>query len=62
MQNSVKGRIRKVRDEIEQISPANREYMQSRNKASGAADHQRRLERLQAILDEVTKLTDWKKV
>lgn len=36
MQNSVKGRIRKIRDEIEEISAASREYMQSRNKAPGA--------------------------
>jgi hypothetical protein len=62
MQDSVKDRIQKIRDEIARISAANREYMLSRNKVSGAGDHERRLERLQAILDELTALTDWKKL
>jgi hypothetical protein len=61
MQDPVKDRIEKIRDEIAKISADNRSYMQSRTKAPGAADHQRRLERLQAILDELTALTDWKK-
>jgi hypothetical protein len=61
MQDPVKDRIQKIRDEIAQISVANRDYLQSRNKVPGAADHQRRLERLQAILGELTALTEWKK-
>jgi hypothetical protein len=63
MQNPVKERIAKLRDEIAQISEANRLYLQGRNKLSGAlGDHQRRLQRLQEILDELVSLTDWKKL
>jgi lipid II:glycine glycyltransferase (peptidoglycan interpeptide bridge formation enzyme) len=61
MQKSVKERIAKLREEIAQISEANREYLQSGRKAPGAADHERRLQRLQEILDELVALTDWKR-
>jgi hypothetical protein len=62
MQNPIKERIAKLRDEIAQISEANRLYMGSSKKIhSAAADHQRRLQRLQEILDELVSLTDWKK-
>jgi hypothetical protein len=63
MQNPVKERIAKLRDEIAQISEANRVYTQGGKKLHGAAgDHARRLQRLQEILDELMSLTDWKKV
>ena len=63
MQSPVKERIAKLRDEIVQISEANRLYVQGGKKASGAtADHERRLQRLQEILDELVGLTDWKKL
>ena len=65
MQNPVKERIAKLRDEIAQISEANRLYLQGgkKKKVAGAAgDHERRLQRLQDILDELVSLTDWKKV
>ena len=62
MQTSVKERIAKLREEIAQISEANREYAQGGKKMPGAAgDQERRLQRLQAILDELVALTDWKK-
>jgi hypothetical protein len=63
MQNPVKERIVKLRDEIAQISEANRLYVQSgRKKIPGSAgDQVRRLQRLQEILDELVALTDWKK-
>jgi hypothetical protein len=62
MQNPVKERIVKLREEIAQINEANRLYVQSGKKPHGAAgDHERRLQRLQAILDELLSLTDWKK-
>ena len=54
-------RIKKLRNEIAEISEANRVYLQGGKKAVAAADDQRRLERLQAILDELMSLTDWKK-
>jgi hypothetical protein len=63
MQNPVKERIAKLRDEIAQISEANRLHMQGGKKTPGAAgDHERRLQRLQEILDELVSLTDWKKL
>ena len=63
MQNSIKERIAKLRKEIAQISEANRLHLQSGKKMPGAAgDQQRRIQRLQEILDELMSLTDWKKV
>jgi hypothetical protein len=64
MQNLVKERIVKLREEIAQLSAANRLYVQSgKKKIPGAAgDHVRRLQRLQEIPDELVALTDWKKL
>jgi hypothetical protein len=63
MQNPIKDRIVKLREEIAQISEANRVYLKGGKKMPGAAgDHERRLQRLQEILDELVSLTDWKKL
>ncbi len=63
MQNPIKERIVKLREEIAQISEANRLYMGGGKRMPGSAgDHQRRLQRLQEILDELVSLTDWKKL
>jgi hypothetical protein len=63
MQKPVKDRILKLREEITQISEANRLHMQHGKKMPGSAgDHARRLQRLQDILDELVALTDWKKL
>jgi hypothetical protein len=62
MQNPVKERIVKLREEIVQISEANKQYVQGGKKIPGAPDHERRLQRLQEILDELVSLTDWKKL
>ena len=64
MQNPLKERIAKLRDEIAQISEANRlSFHGSKKKIPGAAGgHERRLHRLQEILDELMALTDWKKL
>jgi hypothetical protein len=64
MQNPVKERIVKLREEIAQISETNRQYLRGSKKKipSTAADHERRLQRLQEILDELLALTDWKKL
>jgi site-specific recombinase XerD len=49
--------------EIAQISEANRQYMGGGKKIPGSpGDHERRLQRLQDILDELVSLTDWKKL
>jgi len=58
---SVKERVGKLREEIAEISEANREYLQGGKKMIGASDQERRLQRLQEIMDELMSLTDWKK-
>ncbi|MGD1216580.1 MAG: hypothetical protein ABR861_16490 [Terriglobales bacterium] len=58
---SVKERVGKLREEIAEISEANRQYLQGGKKIIGASDQQRRLQRLQEIMDELMSLTDWKK-
>src|SRR5436189_1253426 len=60
MQRLVSERIKKLREEIAEISEANRTQMHRRD-GGAAADHERRLQRLQEILDELMTLTDWKK-
>jgi hypothetical protein len=64
MQDPIKERIVKLREEIAQISEANHLYLHgAKKKIPGAAgDHERRLQRLQEILDELMALTDWKKL
>jgi len=61
---SVKKRVQKLREEIEVISEANRTQISSGRIARGAAEseRERRLERLQEILDELTALTEWKQL
>jgi len=61
MQQPVQERIAKLREEIAQISAANRDYLRDGKKPPGAADHERRLQRLREIRDELLSLTDWKK-
>jgi hypothetical protein len=52
-----------LRDEIAQINEANRLYLKGGKKIPGSVgDHERRLQRLQEILDELVALTDWKKL
>jgi hypothetical protein len=61
MQQPVKERIAKLREEIAQISKENHLYLHGNKKVPGAADQERRLQRLQEILDQLMSLTDWKK-
>jgi len=62
MQQPVRERIGRLREEIAQIREANRLYLQGGKKIQGgAADQERRLQRLQEILEELVALTDWKK-
>jgi hypothetical protein len=64
MQNPVKERIAKLRKEIAEISEANLLHLhgRKRNMTGAVADNERRLQRLQEILDELMRLTDWKKL
>jgi len=61
MPQSVKDRVARLRAEIAEISEANRQYLQGGKKQIGASDQERRLQRLQEIMDELMSLTDWKK-
>jgi hypothetical protein len=61
MPQNVKERVAKLREEIAEISEANRQYLQGGKKMIGASDQERRLQRLQEIMDELMSLTDWKK-
>jgi hypothetical protein len=61
MPQSVKERVGKLREEIAEISEANRQYLQGGKKMIGASDQERRLQRLQEIMEELKSLTDWKK-
>jgi len=62
MQQPVKERIAKLREEIAKIGEVNRQDLQGGKKVPGSAsDQERRVQRLQEILDELMSLTDWKK-
>jgi hypothetical protein len=61
--DSIKERIDKLRDEIAQISEANRLYLKGGRKMPGSlGDHERRLQRLQEIKEELASFTNWKKL
>jgi hypothetical protein len=63
MPQPVKERIGKLREEIAQISAESRLYVQGGKRMPGAAaGQQRRMQRLEEILDELKSLTDWKKL
>ena len=63
MQNPVKERIAKLREEISQISEANRLYIGGGKRMPGSlGDHERRLQRLQEIKKELASFTNWKKL
>jgi hypothetical protein len=61
MQQPVKERIAKLREEIAQIREANHQYLHGGKKNPATApDHERRLQRLKEILHELASLTEWK--
>jgi hypothetical protein len=60
MQPPVKERVAKLREEISRIMEANRQYIEGGKKMFGQVDHQRRLQRLEEILNELASLTEWK--
>jgi hypothetical protein len=61
MKLPVQERVRKLREEITAINLANRAYIIKNSKdAASASEHERRLQRLQEIMDELRSLTEWK--
>ena len=61
MPRPVNERIKKLREEIAEISKENVLRGAGRKNSPAAAEQVRRLQRLQEILDELMSLTDWKK-
>ena len=61
MQKPIADRIKAMRQEISEIREANRIAL-GRKDALAAGEQERRLQRLQEILDELANLTDWKKL
>ena len=62
MPQPVAERVKKLRDEIAEISQANRAYVHDAKYGSAVDAHERRFQRLLEILDELKSLTDWKKL
>ena len=61
MQSLVQERVQKLREEIADISHANRLFILKNSKDSvAAAEQERRRQRLKEIMDELRALTDWK--
>jgi hypothetical protein len=61
MQSLVQERVQKLRQEIADISAANRAYIIKNSKDSvAAAEQERRLQRLKEIMYELCALTNWK--
>lgn len=61
MQEPIKERVHKLREEVAEISEVKRPYLHGSKKDTGSNEHEWRLQRLQEILDELVSLTDWKK-
>jgi hypothetical protein len=61
VQKPIAERIKALRQEIADIREANRIAL-GRKDASAAAELERRIQRLQEILEELANLTEWKKV
>ena len=61
MQSPVKERVQQLRQEIADTTEANGKFVKMHYKHGGAvAEHERRLQRLKEIMDELRALTDWK--
>ena len=60
MQEPIGDRVKRLRNEIAELAEADRKDKTVGQPALRVADHQRRLERLKAIIAELKSLTDWK--
>ena len=54
-------RVKKLRQEIAELTEKNRRYSLSPKYGSAVADNERRFQRLIEIVEELKSLTDWKK-
>jgi hypothetical protein len=55
-------RVKKLRQEIAELTEKNRRYSLSPKYGSAIADNERRFQRLIEIADELKSLTEWKKL
>jgi hypothetical protein len=62
MQQPIGDRVKRLRNEIAELSEADQKDKTVGQFALRVADHQRRLERLKAIIAELKSLTDWKEL
>jgi hypothetical protein len=62
MQQPIGDRVKRLRNEIAELSEADQKDKTVGQFALRVADHQRRLERLKAIIAERKSLTDWKEL
>jgi hypothetical protein len=62
MQQPIGDRVKRLRNEIAELSEADQKDKTVGQFALRVADHQRRLERLKAIIAELKSLTEWKEV
>jgi hypothetical protein len=62
MPHLISDRVKELRAEIAAINHANLLCLKGENSYTQEAERQRRAERLRDILDELTSLTDWKKL
>jgi hypothetical protein len=54
-------RIKKLREEIAELTEKNRRYSLNPKYGSAVADNERRFQRLIEIVEELKSMTDWKK-
>jgi hypothetical protein len=54
-------RIKRLRQEIAELTEKNRKYSLGPKYGSAVADHERRFQRLIEIIEDLKSLTDWKK-
>ena len=62
MQEPIGDRVKRLRNEISELSEADQKDKTVGQFSLRVADHQRRLERLKAIIAELKSLTDWKEL
>jgi hypothetical protein len=60
MQEPIGDRVKRLRDEIAELSEADRKDKAVEQAVFRSADHECGLERLKAIIAELQSLTDWK--
>ena len=60
MQSPITERVQKLRQEIAEISRAEKVYKLGAKSYIATYEHERRLQRLQEILDELAFMTEWK--